>query len=174
MKRNLVTLAHWIFAVLLISQLSGCASTPVAPPKIARISAEELEQIMPKPVPNITLEELVTLSKTGTSADALIDKIKASNSRYDLTPSQAIELAQQGVDARVLDYIHQMREIAVRDNFADEINKREKQKIEEQERIKREARLQSYRYYDPFWGSGWGSPYWHRPFGSGLYYRWGW
>lgn len=174
MTRNLFTQAQWIFALFLLGLLSGCASTPAVPPKIARISAEELEQIMPKPVPNITLEELVALSKTGTSPDELIEKIKTSNSRYDLTPSQIIDLGRQGVDAKVLDYIHQMREIAVRDNFADEINKREKQKIEEQERIKREARLQSYRYYDPFWGSGWGSPYWHRPFGSGLYYRWGW
>ncbi len=154
--------------------LTGCATTPVQPPQVQRISPEELERIMPKPVPNLTLDEIVTLSKANTPPEQIIDKIKVSNSRYDLTPSQAVELSKKGVSDKVLDYIYQAREQAVRDGFADEINKREKDKLAEQEKLKRELRLRSQPYYDPYFGYG---PYWHyrSPFyGPGMYYRYGW
>ena len=96
-------------AILIL--LAGCASAPaqnlqIQHPQIQRISPEELERIMPKPVPNLTLDEIIRLSKQGMTAEQIIEKIKASNSRYDLTPSQSVELSKQGVDAKVLDYIY--------------------------------------------------------------------
>lgn len=155
--------------------LAGCATTPTQQPPVARISPEELERIMPKPVPNLSLDEIVSLSKANVPADQIIEKIKASNSHYDLTPSQAVDLSKRGVDGKVLDYIYQAREQAVREGFADEINKREKEKVLEQEKLKRELRLRSQPYYyDPFYGP---SPYWYRrpPFyGPSMYYRFGW
>lgn len=157
--------------MLLLALLAGCATTPRQEPQIQRISPEELARIMPKPVPNLTLEQIVRLSKN-TPPELLIEKIKASNSRYDLTPSQVVELSKKGVDAKVLDYMHASREQALRDSFADEINKREKARLEEQEQLKREYQLRYQQYYDPFWGYG-GSPYWgYGPYyGPGFRYR---
>lgn len=154
-----------IFAKLAISMvllvLAGCATTPKEAPQIKRISAEELERIMPKPVPNLTMEEIVALSKAGTPVEQIIEKIKVSNSRYDLTPSQTVELSRQGVDAKVLDYIHASREQALRDSFADEINKREQQKKEELEKLERQCRLRSSTYCDPWF---YGYPYYIGPY----------
>lgn len=154
---------------MLLLLLSACASTPQQPPQIQRISPEELERILPKPVPNLSLDEIVRLSQAGTSAELIIEKIKATDSHYDLTPSQSVDLSNKGVSAKVLDYIHSSREQALRDGFANEINKRESARKTEQQRLKREyeSRSQPYYYYDPFYDPFWGygyRPYWGFPY----------
>jgi hypothetical protein len=154
--------------------LAGCASTAQHDAQIRRISPDELERIMPKPEPNLSLDEIVRLSKAGTSPELIIEKIKATHSQYDLTPSQSVDLSKQGVSAKVLDYMHSSHEQAVRDGFADEINKREKTKRDEQERLRREYELRARPYYyDPFWGYGYGPyPYWGYPFyGPSFYFH---
>lgn len=155
--------------------LVGCATTQPQAPQVKRISPEELERIMPKPVPNLTLDEIVQLSKAGTPPEQIIEKIKATNSFYDLTPSQSLELSKKGVDAKVLDHIYKSHEQVLRDSVAEEINKRERQRVEEKEKLKREYQMRSYQYYDPWWGYAPG-PYWrHRPFyGPSFRYHWGW
>jgi hypothetical protein len=159
----------WLAMLLLIA---GCASTPPQPPQIQRISPEELERIMPKPVPNLTLDEIVKLSQDKMSADEIIQKIKDSQSQYNLTSAQILELNHKGVDTKVLEHIQAVHEQAVRDSFAEEIQKREKEKLLEQEKLKREYQMR-YPYYDPFWGyPRWGYP---RPYyyGPGMHYRFG-
>jgi hypothetical protein len=154
----------------LLAMLSGCAANTVQEPQIERISPEELERIMPKPLPNLTLDQIVELSKAGSTPEQIIDKIKASNSRYSLTPSESLELSKKGVSAKVLDYIQAAHEQAIRDGFADEINKREKQKRQEQERLRREYQLRYQPFYDPFWyGYGFG-PSWRYRYGPGFHY----
>ncbi len=174
MRRIKTTVLNAAMLGIILAILAGCATTPRQEPLVERISPEELERIMPKPVPNLALDEIIKLSKQGIPAEQIIDKIKASNSRYELTPSQSVELSKQGVDTKVLDYIYASREQALREGFADEINKREKEKKLEQDRLKRELRS---RYYDPFWGYGY-SPYWgYRPYygpGFGFGYRHSW
>ena len=64
-------------------------------------SPDELERITPKPTPNLTLDDIVRLTKNGTSPDQIMAEIKASNSAYDLSPSQAVDLSKQSVDAKV-------------------------------------------------------------------------
>lgn len=152
--------------------LTACA-THTPPPQVSRISPEELERIMPKPVPNVTLDEIVSLTKQGLSAEAIIEKIKASNSQYDLTPSEMLSLSQQGVASKVLDYIHTQREARLREQVAEEINKREAANKKEQEKLKRQYERNFYPYYGPFihpyWGWGY-SPHWRNRFyfGSGF------
>ena len=159
----------------LVALLAGCASSPMQEPQIQRISPEELERIMPKPVPNLTLDEIVKMSKAGTPPQTIIDKIKETNSRYDLTPSESLGLSKKGVSPEVLDYIHKAHEQAVRDGFADEINKREKAKLQEQERLRREYQLRYQPYYDPFWYGGYGfGPPWGYRYGPSLHYYRGW
>ena len=152
-------------AIILSGLLAGCAGNMVQEPQIKRISPEELERIMPKPVPNLTLDQIVEMSKSGSTPQQIIDKIKSTNSRYDLTPSESLDLSKRGVSAEVLDYIHKAHEQAVRDGFADEINKREKQKQQEQEQLRRDYQLRYQPFYDPFW-YGYG-------FGPSLRYRYG-
>lgn len=135
-----------MFGMLL---LSGCATQGQQAQQIDRISEEELARIMPKPVAVLSLDDIVKLTKEGATADQVIEKIKASGSTYDLTPSQSVMLSKQGVDNKVLDYIHESRELAVKNSVADEINKREKNKRIELERLKRQQRQYQY-YYDPF------------------------
>lgn len=138
----------------LLVLVSGCATTQYQEPQVQRISAEELARLMPPPVATLSLEEIVALSKKGALPDEIIAKIKETNSQYDLSPSQVVVLSTQGVDAKVLDYIHTSREQVLRDSMADEINKRELQNQQEQQRLKREYQLRSYPYYSPYFGYG--------------------
>jgi len=148
--------------------LTGCSTSSqqqnMKPPQIDRISEAELARIIPTPVAELSLDDVVRLSKAGSSADQIIEKIKSSNSLYDLTPSQSIALSQQGVDSKVLDYMHASRELALRNSIADEINKREKEKRDEVERLKRQQ-LQQQRFYDPFCRGYYG----FYPYGYGAY-----
>ena len=63
------TLSRYAVQLAMVLFIAGCASTPPQAPQIQRISPEELERIMPKPVPNLTLEEIVKLSQAKVSAD---------------------------------------------------------------------------------------------------------
>lgn len=164
-----------MIAIIAAAVMVGCASTPHQVQPIQRISPEELERIMPKPMPNLSLEELVKLSQAKVSAEEIIQRIKDSQSRYDLSPTQLLELNKKGVNAKVLDFIHQSHEQAIRDSFTEELHKREQAKVKEQEKIKREYQLRQL-HYDPFWGYG-HYPYgrFRSPFyGPSMYYRFGW
>lgn len=163
---------------LMISLLlvSGCASTGVEQSKIERITPEDLAKILPQPVATVSLDEVVKDSKLNKSPDEIIAKIKASNSRYELTPAQTLDLNKKGVDTKVLDYIHESNELAKQNAIADEINKREKERAAAEKKLKRERDAAQNRYYDPFWGPRFGGfyggpfGYYGRGFGS----RFGW
>lgn len=157
MKRLLL----FMFSLLL---LAGCASTGNKPSQVERITPEELAKLIPPPVATVSLDEIVTDSKAGKSADEIIAKIKNSNSRYELSPTQVLDLNKQGVDVKVLDYIQQSNELAKQNAIAEEINKREKEKAAAKKQLQRERALNHNRYYDPFWGSYYGGYY-----GPGFY-----
>jgi hypothetical protein len=164
----------FVGALIFAALLNGCVTTPEQPPQIQRISPEELERIMPKPIPNLSLDEVVLLSRNKVPADEIIQKIKDSKSQYALTPSQLLELNNKGVEQKVLDYIYSAHEQAVRDSFAEELNKREQNKLQEQQKLKRQYQLRQP-YYDPWWGYS-RSPYWGYPspyYGPGMFYRFG-
>ena len=126
------------------------------------------DRLTPLATPTLSLEEIVTLSKQKMAADEVIEKIKASNSQYDLSASQIVELNKQGVEPKVLDYIQTEREKARLNSMADEINKREKANKEAQQKLKDQAWRNRYDpfydpFYHPFYGYGF-SPYWHNQF----------
>ena len=141
--------------------LAGCASTGSQQSKVERITPEQLAKLLPPPVATVALSEIVADSKAGKTPEEIITKIITSNSRYELTPSQTLDLAKQGVDTKVLDYIHQSNELAKQNAIADELNKREKQRRAIEDTLRRERNI-SQQYYDPFWGSHYGS-YYGRP-----------
>lgn len=153
--------------------LVGCATTNNSPTQaeIQRISPEELEKLIPPAVATVSLEELVADTKAGKTPDELIEKIKVSNSRYDLTPEQSLALSKQGLDIKVLNYIHEANELARQNAIADEINKREQANQLNEKKLKRERDLARMRSFDPYWGYGgfYGPPWYGSPFGFGPY-----
>jgi PBP1b-binding outer membrane lipoprotein LpoB len=169
-----------------ILALSGCASTGARQAEVERITPEQLAKILPPPVATVTLDEIVLESKAGKSADEIIANIKASNSRYELTTAQTLDLSKQGVDTKVLEYMHQSNEAAKQNAIADEINKREQEKRIAQKQLQRERALsQSYYndyydspFYNPYYNYGY-NPYFGNRFfwgsqfygGPGFYYR---
>lgn len=159
-----------VFVCSSLLLVSGCAGTGYHDaglgPAIDRISPEELARIMPQPVARLSLDDIVRLTKEGSSPEQIIAQIKASDSMYDLTPSQSVELSKKGVDAKVLDYIHESHELALRNSMADEMNRREKQKQAELARLKNRI-WQQQRYYDPFCRGYYGlTPYGYGGYGS--------
>ena len=106
--------------------LQGCAGTPVEPPKIERISAEQLEARLPQPAAILPLEQIELLARQGASAEDLIARITASNSRYRLSAAQIVELAQQGVPLAVLDHLVAAERRRIFDDMAADANQREK------------------------------------------------
>jgi len=65
------------------------------------------------------------------------------------------------VDAKVLDHMHAAREQALRDGFADEINRREREHKVVLESLQRQLLMRTYPY-DPFCGPY--PPYWRYPY----------
>lgn len=162
--------------MIMLLLLAGCATQGIQvekpAPAIERISAEELEKLMPKPSPAMTLDEIVQLSAAGTSADDIIAKIRQANAFFDLTPTQVIDLNRRGVSPRVLDYLHESNLQAVRNSMTDEINRRGDVCRAEQDKLEKELMRRSRLYCDPYWGYPYSRlpPYRHYP--GGLY--WGW
>jgi len=166
---------HRVLSSALLLSLLGCAAAPAPPDagsNIARISPEELARLLPAPQSGLSLADLVRMSKQGASAKDIIARIRETNSHYDLSASQAIDLHARGVDKEVLDYIQSARAQELRDRMAEEINQREQRHAEE---LRREQALRyNQPYYDPWPGGypgyGWGPAYPFRPYG-GFYWR---
>ncbi|MFA6314729.1 MAG: hypothetical protein WC681_24905, partial [Sterolibacterium sp.] len=114
----------WLVPALLLI-LQGCAGVPTEPPKIERISAEQMEAILPQPVAAIPLEQIVALASLGVPAEELIGRITASGSRYRLSATQIIGLEKQGVPLAVLDHIVAAERSFIFDGMATDANNRD-------------------------------------------------
>lgn len=147
--------------------LAGCASTGSQQSMLERITPEQLAKLLPPPVASVTLDEIVADSKAGKTTDEIITKIKTSNSRYELTTAQTLDLSKQGVDVKVLDYMRQSNELAKQNAIADEMNKREQEKRSAQKQLQRERAL-AQSYYNDYFDSPFYNPYYH--YGYGPYY----
>lgn len=154
------------YALLAVSLLAGCATNgqPVKQVQIDRISAEQLAALAPPAVAALSLEEVAAQCKQGKTDAEVIAAIKASDSRYALSASEVLEWHQKGISKGVLDYIQQANTQALQNAIADEMNKREQARVENEQKLKRErdsARLYSDPwFYGPGYGYGFGRPYW--------------
>lgn len=162
MKCTQLFLLAIIFAIL-----GGCATTNSQQGQVERITPEELAKLMPPSVANVTLDEIVADSKAGKKSDEIIDKIKTSNSRYDLTAAQILDLNKQGLDLKVLEYIQESNEKAKQNAMADEINKREQEKRLALKQLQRERAMRYNGYHDFYFGN----PYFYPIGPSGRYWR---
>ena len=129
---------HMRLVAILVPLLAACAGTPVEPPRISRISAEQLEASLPQPSAALPLEQVVQLARQGMAADELISRITASASRYRLSASRIVELANQGVPLAVLDHMVGAERQRIFDDMAADANNRDRAC---HERIDRELRV---------------------------------
>ena len=61
----------------------------------------------PPSKPQVTVDQVVTMAKEGVPAEAVIEKMRDSNSVYPLSASKLLELKREGVPDQVLDYMEQ-------------------------------------------------------------------
>lgn len=142
---------HKCLLIIFTCLLASCATTPKPQQvqKVEHLSKEELASIMPAPVSKLSFESLIEISQQGESADAVIAKLKETDTSFDLTPSQMLELKQQGVDVKVLDYLHEQRLQGLRNKVTKVFVDKIKSKDDEVQLLKRELRFQSM-MGDPF------------------------
>jgi hypothetical protein len=158
------------FMLLALVSLMGCANLQEKPQAqvIDRLSEEQLASMMPKPVSQLNYESLLGLAKSGLSPTQIIEKLKETDTSFDLTPQQVLNLHQAGIDVSVLDYLHASRLKATQNNIANTVAEHDKKKNEEIATLKN--RLQQERlnnsFVDPFCRFGY--PY---PFGFGPRFR---
>lgn len=142
----------WLVSTLALILL-GCAGTPVDTPRIARISAEQLEASLPQPSATLPLEQVVQLSRQGVAADELISRIVASASRYRLTATQIVELAGQGVPLAVLDHMLGAERQRIFYDMAADANNRDRacrERIDQELRMCRNQMIGPMFIYGPY------------------------
>lgn len=140
-----------VFLGIVVLILQGCAGAPVEPPKIERISAEQLEALMPAPVAAVPLEAIVALARQGTGAEEIIERIRASASRYRLGAARIVELAREGVPLAVLEYLVAAERRQVFDDMAADANRREQAC---RDTLEHELRICRSQMLGPMWMPG--------------------
>lgn len=162
-----------LFIIIGLLGLVGCASVQEKPQAqvIDRLSEEQLASMMPKPVSQLNYESLLALAKSGATPAQMIEKLKETDTSFDLTPQQVLNLHQAGIDVSVLEYLHTSRQKATQNNIANSVAEHDKTKNEEIAVLKK--RLQQERFnnsfVDPFCRFGYPYPYgWGPRFRSGV------
>ncbi|MDD2679858.1 MAG: glycine zipper domain-containing protein [Candidatus Omnitrophica bacterium] len=69
----------------------------------AQIDKPTTQTTQNAPAGQLTLQQVVDLTKQGSSGDDIIAKIKATNSKYSLTPDDIAYLKKEGVSQRVIE-----------------------------------------------------------------------
>lgn len=166
-------------AIVCVLLLSACASPAPQPAKIDRISPEQLNALLPPPQATLALEDIAAMAKQGNTDNEIIDAIKQSQSRYALSPSQVLEWHHKGIPSAVLDHMQQANALAQQNAIADEINKRQQEALNQQQKLKQERDAARLRAMDPwfygpgFYGPGfYGGPWACRPFCGRFGYGW--
>ena len=137
----------WLVPALVLI-LQGCASVPAEPPKIERMTAAELEARLPQPVAALPPEQIVVLVRQGIGAEEIIGRITQSGSRYRLSATRIVELAQQGVQLPVLDHMVSAERTQIFDDMAAEAHRQE---LACQERLAQEINLRRSQAMMPMW-----------------------
>ncbi len=153
-------------AVAAVALVAGCTSVPINNPRIERLPPGELAQIPPSRAPQLSLDEIVAMSRDGMPPQAINDRIYASATRLKLTDADRQRLLAAGVSEQVITYIDSYYLEAQR---TDALTR--EAEAQQQARAARKAFEQTYGaypypYYGPRiypyggygwsnWGSGW-------------------
>ena len=95
-KRSIRRWSLYLGSAALVLLVAGCATMGA-----------------PRPAP-VTVPQIVAMAQAGVSADDIIAQIQASGTVYRLKASQLAKLEQEGVPAKVIDYMQQTYLTAVR------------------------------------------------------------
>lgn len=171
--RSVVSPGFSVSLLALSVLCAGCATQPdgTATPKLARLSTDDMARLAPD-APRLSLDDLIAMSRSGASAEAIVERFRKSGARFDLTPSQVVDLHQRGLPLPVLEAIHEDREKALRADLTQLLVEHD-QKCSADVSLAREQERQRARVSaDPFWPGCYG------PWGPGFYRRpgvfWGW
>lgn len=161
-----------LLPLVALSLLSAGCATPVdgtATPRLARLSSEDLARLAPDS-PRLSLDDLVAMTRTGASAEAIVERFRKAGARFDLTPAQVVDLHKRGLPLPVLQAIHEDREKALRADLAQLLAERDQKCDVEVAQARNQERLLANASVDPFCSRGYGpwAPF-RRP---GVF--WGW
>lgn len=151
------------FILLSILGLVGCASVQEKPQAqvIDRLSVSELASMMPKPVSQLNYESLLALAKSDLTPGQMIEKLKETDTSFDLTPQQVLSLHKAGIDVSVLEYLHTSRQKATQNNIANTVAEHDKTKNDEIATLKKQLQRERMNnsFVDPFCRFGYPYPY---------------
>ncbi len=155
--------------------VTGCATAPQGA-RVERLTPEQLAALKPVPNPTVSLEEIVTLSRTGTPPATIIERLASTGTWHALSPQQIIELNQQGVDRSVIDHLAAAEERARQATLITQLADRDAKAAQElaRERARRQALQQRHQNWNWGIGYGFGGPYtqfgWRSGGWPGYYY----
>ncbi len=154
--------------------LGACAGVPPdgsSTPRLARLSVEDMARLAPD-APKLSLDDLVAMTKAGSTPEAVVARFRQSGARFDLTPAQVVDLHARGLPLPVLQAIHEDREKALRADLTQMLVERDQQCSAEVAQERQRARSA----VDPFCGPAFYGPL--RPYPIYPYSRrgmfWGW
>lgn len=157
--------------------IAGCASTigerdQYGNPRLERLSPDAAA--VQRPPRRLTLDDIVLMSRQGANADQIIERMRATGTRFDMNPEQRAELQRRGVGQPIVDAL------VAAEAQAQETDRLTAQADRDAQQRDDYYRRYYYNYYSPYYyDSYWG---WPRPYvgygwsnwGSGWYGGLGW
>lgn len=118
-------LRRWLWLAALAA---GCSSLPEnhAPGEVRRLPAEQAARLPVAPPP-LTLDDIVQMQRSGTSADAIVGRIRDTGSAYRLTTADILRLHQAKVPDNVIDFMLNAERSAAQEACAGELARRDRE-----------------------------------------------
>lgn len=148
------SLRRGLLALALAGALAGCATLPdgSATPLLARLPPDELARLSPS-ADKLVPADLAAMARAGVPAATIIERFRASGARFDLSPTQVVELHAAGVPLAVLEAIHVDREQALRTDLTQMLVERDRQCAADVEGAQKSERLRGSSFCSPYpWG----------------------
>ena len=150
-----------VLAVLGGVFLAGCQTAAGPAVRAPGLAGETVLRSTPAPAePGLKVDDLLAMARRGAPTPEIVARFDASGVRFDLTPTQVVDLAARGMPLPVLDAIYESRERAVQNQCAQRLVDLDRQCTEAVQRERRRALVCP----DPYWPG--------RPGRGGIY--WGW
>ncbi len=144
-------------APLLVVMLLAACATPAGTGSIERLSPEPVAALKPAPIPNVSLGEIIDMSKAGTPPDVIIKELQDTDTVHNLNAQLIIDLNRQGVDQSVINYLADAQENARQAAVLAQLAERDAKAARDLEIERKRQRDAARRSYWSFGiGSGWG------------------
>jgi hypothetical protein len=140
--------------------LAGCATLRdgAVAPKLDRLPAAESARRTPEAAP-LALDDLLALTKSGATPQAIVARLQQSGTRFALTPAQVVDLHARGLPLPVLQAVYEDREKALQVDLTQQLVERDQRCRAEIDQARRAEQLRARLDVDPFcsgYGGRWG------------------